>query len=108
MEQIYRVDIPDYCLNFFMKRFSNYPCIIELNNTLITDKIKTYFEKYHIIWFKEYYSENGTINKEEILYEYDSTGIMVYINKNNSIFILTLTTKKNVSEFLINTLKRIK
>lgn len=101
-------ELPQLCLDFFIRKFSTYPSFIEVKDIKIDEKIIKYLDKFHLVWFYDKVLENGKSTTYSRLYEYDSTGIMIYINNNYSIFILTLPSKKSISEFLINTLKRIK
>jgi hypothetical protein len=41
------------------------------------------------------------------LYEYDSTGVLIYRRLETDIFILTTVDKKNVVDYMISQLKRL-
>lgn len=101
----YRINmIPQHCIDLFFKNFNCYPSIIEYNGVTNANK---FLEKYRLVWFKNIIDNVG-VKPLESFYEYDSTGIMVYLNQEGTIFILTTVDRKNVSEFLINSLKKLK
>ena len=107
--------IPEHCIDTFVKKFKIYPSIIEISSQYTTNgddakylNILKYFEKFDLLWFNYYVDDNGNTTLPSRLYMYDSTGIIVYINVQRKIFILTTVDRKNVSEYLINNLKKIK
>jgi hypothetical protein len=107
--------IPEHCIDTFVKKFKIYPSIIEISSQYTTNgddakylNILKYFEKFDLLWFNYYVDDNGNTTLPSRLYEYDSTGIIVYINVQRKIFILTTVDRKSVSEYLINNLKKIK
>jgi hypothetical protein len=99
--------IPQNCIDSFVKKFTMFPSAIKLEGPF-NKKVFKYFEKFHLIWFYSELMNNGEIIKTSSFYEYDSSGIMVYIYGDDSIFILTTPDRNNASEFLINNLKRLK
>lgn len=101
------LEIPQNCIDSFVKKFTMFPSIIKIVG-YIDKKVYKYFEKFHLVWSYSKVINNGEIIKTSSFYEYDSSGIMVYIYGDNTIFILTTPDRNNASEFLINNLKRLK
>lgn len=97
--------IPEHCIEKFQERFKSYPSIIEVGSRQIRLDISKIFSKSLLIWSYDYIESSKLTNREKFI-EYDSTGIMIYINDSKDIFILTTSDKKNVAEFLIHTLTK--
>ena len=53
-------------------------------------------------------NEKGEVLTKDTLYEYDSTGVLLYFKNGTHIFILTKPDKKSIVEFFIHNLKKIK
>lgn len=95
--------IPKNCIERFVERFKIYPSIVEINNT--DNEIEKVISKSQLLWFKQVIKEDGKKNYVKRLYEYDPTGVFVYIKNNTEVFILTTIDRKNVVDFMINNLK---
>lgn len=100
--------IPEHCIKKFEERFKSYPSIIEISEDLPKKDLTKFFSKSELFWFK--YTMNGVGERvsNESFFEYDSSGIMVYINDTHKIFILTTIDRKGVAEYMINGLKNTK
>jgi hypothetical protein len=102
--------IPQNCIDTFIKKFNYYPSIFEIRvHDDVNEKINSFVDKYNLIWFKSIFKPE--LNKSifiERLCEYDPTGILIYQNDSGGLFILTTIDRVNVSEYLINIIKKIK
>jgi hypothetical protein len=95
----------------FEDKFGRKPSITEIDS-LDLESIKTLTSKSYIMWYhKKYFGEISLML--ETIYEYDPTGILIYtklINQNEdekklyNVFILSLNDKKNIVDYVINTL----
>jgi hypothetical protein len=65
-------------------------------------------KKSHLLWYNDFVNENGEVVTKDMLYEYDSTGVLLYFKNGTDIFILTKPDKKSIVEFFIHNLKKIK
>jgi hypothetical protein len=100
--------IPEHCIKKFEERFNTYPSIIEISKDLSKTDVKKFFSKSQLFWFKYNISDEGKKVDRESFFEYDPSGIMIYINKLDEIFILTTIDRAGVAEYMINTLKKTK
>jgi len=102
--------IPQNCIDTFIKKFNYYPSVFEMRvHDDLTEKVNSFVDKYNLLWFKSIFKPE--LNKNvfiERLCEYDSTGILIYQNDSGDLFILTTIDRRNVSEYLINIIKKIK
>ena len=100
--------IPQHCIDLFKEKFNTYPSIVELVISIYDDNFKKILNKSHLLWFEEVFDENGETKPKNNLYEYDSTGVLIYIKENCNIFIMTKVDKKNVVDFTLQQLKKLK
>lgn len=100
--------IPKHCIDIFINKFKFYPSVIEISPENIKGDLIKFLNKFNLLYFEDLIDGDGKNKNINRLYEYDSTGILVYINQDGKIFILTTVDRKSVSEFLINNLKKIK
>ena len=100
--------IPEHCIKKFEERFKTYPSIIEVSKDLSKTDVTKFFSKSQLFWFKYNINDEGKKVDRESFFEYDPSGIMIYINKLDEIFILTTIDRTGVAEYMINTLKKTK
>lgn len=100
--------IPPHCIEIFKERFKTFPSLINIILDKPEEVINNFFKKSHLVWFNTQINDDGKKIEKEKFFEYDSSGIMVYIKGGNQIFILTTIDRLNVAEFTILNLKRIK
>ena len=100
--------IPEHCIKKFEERFKTYPSIIEVSKDLSKTDITKFFSKSQLFWFKYNINDEGKKVDRESFFEYDPSGIMIYIKKLDEIFILTTIDRAGVAEYMINTLKKTK
>lgn len=95
---------PQHCIDKFQERFKKYPSFvnIELGNKDVLDK---FLLKSEDLWVNSIVEDNK-IKKIERLVEYDPTGIFIYLNLSDKIYVTFLTTldRYSVAEFSINKL----
>jgi hypothetical protein len=84
------------------------PSFVEVMPPYLESAIKTVIKKSHLLWYNDFVNENGEVVTKDMLYEYDSTGILLYFKNGTDIFILTKPDKKSIVEFFIHNLKKIK
>jgi hypothetical protein len=101
-------DIPLFCIEMFTKMYGGSPSFVEVMPPYLESAIKTVIKKSHLLWYNDFVNENGEVVTKDMLYEYDSTGIMLYFKNGTDIFILTKPDKKSIVEFFIHNLKKIK
>lgn len=101
-------EIPQNCIDTFKERFGLYPSIIDLRVTPISPKdMDTFLSKSHLLWYEDWINDEYMTLHQGRLYEYDSTGILIYRRMETDIFILTTVDKKNVVDYMISQLKRL-
>lgn len=100
--------IPKHCIQKFIDRFKSYPSIIQINREYIQEDLEKILSKTHMLWSKEIVDSMGKRYYYKRLYEYDSSGIFIYVKTNTLVFILTTVDRKNVADFMINGLKNKK
>lgn len=98
--------IPNHCIESFVKRFNVYPSIIELTIPLRDVKNSGFLKKSETLWFSGKVNEKNEILAEKELIEYDSTGILFYMEGENKLFILTTIGRQDVSKFTVHKLKQ--
>jgi hypothetical protein len=101
-------EIPLFCIEMFVKKYGGPPSFVEVTPPYLESAIKTVIKKSHLLWYNDFVSENGEVQTKDMVYEYDSTGIMLYFKNGTDIFILTKPDKKSIVEFFIHNLKKIK
>jgi len=98
--------IPKHCIKIFKSKFGYHPSIIAVDSEYIKIDINKFFSKSLVIWTYHAINDLGEKIDLEKFMEYDSHGIMIYINRDGNIFILTTQERMNVAEFMISNLKR--
>lgn len=101
------MELPEFSIRWFFTKFNKQPSIIEVvkpYNELIYNSIL----KKEELWFMKKVDTDGNIIGQEKLIEYDASGILIYINSDEKIFILTTPDRKSVAEYTLQTLKKIK
>lgn len=95
----------------FESKFNSFPCISELTN-ISHDTLEKLTSKSHIIWYHKKFYNNQKLNLKT-LFEYDSTGILIYSELNSdenkqtyNVFILSLSIKKSIVDFVINSINK--
>lgn len=99
-------EIPQHCIDIFKEKFNIFPSIVDVHISTYNDNFKKILNKSYLLWYEEVFKENGQIIFKNKLYEYDSTGILIYIKENCNIFILTKVDKKNVVDFILQQLNK--
>jgi hypothetical protein len=96
---------------FFVDKFKTKPSIHEFEE-VHKSLIEQIVSKSYVLWYHKKFIENKNYNFK-VLYEYDSSGILIYTElkmddyKNiYKVFILSLSSKQNIVEFVINTIKK--
>ena len=97
--------IPNHIINKFKEDFKQEPSIITIDPTYIKTDLDKVFRKSRLIWIVEEVDGSGNRTTKSKLLEYDSYGIYVYINLDGKLFILTTIDRKNISDFMVNSLK---
>ena len=92
----------------FIDKFKSYPSVIELNPSKTKESINKFLSKSELIWINEFIGGDDKKHTKEKFVIYDSTGIMIYINEELTLFILTTIDRYEVANFSIQTLKRLK
>lgn len=109
MNSLYNMkEIPQHCIDLFKERFGSYPSMIDYSPVLDKSDVDRLLSKSHLIWYQDYVDNKKDIIPRHKLYEYDSTGIFIYVKYIGKIFILTKVDKKNVVDFTIQQLNKIK
>lgn len=99
--------IPQHCLDIFVNRFGVYPSISEVQppfNSSMEKRIIS--DKYQTIWYDRLVDEDGVKTDRKILKEFDSSGIFLYINEEDVIFILSVSDKEDIVSYTIQQLKK--
>ena len=100
MELIYK-----HCIDLFKEKFDDeYPTIIEIGiDDELIDKIDKLIGKSELVW--GYITKiKGGADKITQFLMYDKKGIMLYIIKNEKIFIMTTVDRLSVTEFTVHNL----
>lgn len=107
--------IPQHCIDIFIKKFDEYPTYYEIPITVFNDKIKDNIDKIisksELVWahiIKNKISEKNNDSEINQLLMYDKSGIMLYVQAKNTIFILTTVDRMNVTEFTVNNILKTK
>ncbi len=100
-------EIPQNCIDIFKERFKTYPSFVEVFPNMKKEDVDKFLGKSHLIWFEDFVTVDYDIKPQHRLYEYDSTGILIYRKSEVGIFILTKVDKKNVVDYLLLQLKRL-
>jgi hypothetical protein len=69
-----------------------------------TDK---FLSKSQLLWFDYFVNDEHKIVKNNRLYEYDATGILILRKSETKIFILTKVDKQNVVDYILLQIKRL-
>ena len=105
METFQFNDIPTHIIDKFKETFKQYPSIIKVNPNYIKTDLDKVFKRSRLIWTCEFINSEGINKTTSKALEYDPNGIFVYINYDDTLFILTTIDRKNVSDFMVNSLK---
>jgi hypothetical protein len=100
--------IPKHCIDIFIEKFGSYPSIIEFNPNKTKESVNKFVNKSEVIWSNEFIDGEGKKTMKEKFVLYDSTGIMIFINEELTLFILTTIDRYGVAEYSIETLKKLK
>jgi len=100
-------EVPQHCIDIFKDRFGSYPSLVEYSPILDKNGVDTFLGKSHLIWYQDFIDEKKDIVPRHKLYEFDSTGILIYVKYIGKIFILTKVDKKNVVDYSLQQLKRL-
>jgi hypothetical protein len=100
-------EIPQHCIDIFKGKFNTYPSVIKVCRRINDDETLKLFSKSHLLWFENKFNVNGDIIPKDKLYEYDSSGILIYLKDDFDIFILTKVDKQNVVDYLLLQIKRL-
>ena len=100
-------EIPQHCIDFFKERFNSYPSIVEIGGNMSKEDINKLLNKSHLLWYEDFVNENYEVKPQHKLYEYDSTGVLIYLKSGTNIFILTKVDKKNMVDYTIQQLKKL-
>ncbi len=100
--------IPKHCIDIFIEKFGSYPSIIEFNPNKTKESIKKFLGKSELIWVNQFITGESKKETLEEFVLYDSTGIMIYINEELTLFILTTIDRYGVADYSIETLKKLK
>lgn len=109
--------IPEHCINIFVNKFNEYPSIVEIpippKKESVVKNIDKLISKSELVW-THIEKFNSLVEDEKIkdeivqLLMYDKSGIMLYIQNNKTIFILTTVDRLNVTEFTVNNMLKTK
>jgi hypothetical protein len=100
-------EIPQHCVDTFKERFGVHPSLVEYSTVLNKTDVDSLLSKSHLIWYQDFIDDNKNVVPRHKLYEYDSTGVLIYIKYVGKIFILTKVDKKNVVDYTLQQLKRL-
>ena len=100
-------EIPQNCIDTFKERFGSYPSVVELHPELSLEDVNKFLSKSYLLWYEDFMNSDNLIIPQHKLYEYDSTGILIYRRLETKIFILTKVDKKNVVDYTLQQLKRL-
>lgn len=98
--------IPSHCIDSFIKRFTVYPSIIEMMVPLRDVINSGFLKKSQTLWFSGQLNEKGNVIPSKELIEYDSTGILFYMEGEDKLFILTTIDRQDVAKFTAHKLKQ--
>ena len=101
-------EIPQNCINIFKERFGVYPSIIEVIPNMTKENLDKFLSKSYLLWYEDIVNIDYEVKPQHKLYEYDSTGVLIYRKSELGIFILTKVDKKNVVDYTLLQLKRLK
>lgn len=100
--------IPKHCIKKFKELYVHHPSVLEvLPNPYAKDKIQTFFSKSRIVWRREYTNSSCIDFIQKKLLDYDPSGIMVYIQNDYHIFILTTEDRMDVAKLTLSRIKKI-
>ena len=101
-------NIPQHCIEIFKDKFGSYPSLVEYSPILSKDDIDRLLRKSELIWYQECIDEKKDLIPRHKLYEYDPSGILIYVKYIGKIFILTKVDKKGVVNYVIQQLNKNK
>jgi hypothetical protein len=100
-------DIPQNCIELFLKRFNDFPSFVEVNQTMSNEDTDKFLSKSHLLWFDYFVNDEHKVVYKDRLYEYDATGIFILRKSQTKIFILTKVDKQNVIDYILLQIKRL-
>ena len=100
-------EIPQNCIDIFKGRFNSYPSVVKVIPTMTKEETDKFLSKSYLLWYEDFVDIDYNIKPQHRLYEYDSTGVLVYLKSETNIFILTKVDKKNMVDYTLQQLKRI-
>jgi hypothetical protein len=101
-------EIPQNCIDAFKEKFKTFPSIVKVHPNMDKEETNKFLGRAYLLWYEDFVTVDYEIKPQHRLYEYDSTGILIYRKSECEIFILTKVDKKNVVEFMLSQLKRLK
>jgi len=99
--------IPQHCIELFLKRFNVLPSFLEVNPTMSNEDTDKFFAKSLLLWFDYFVNDEHKVVYKDRLYEYDATGIFILRKSETKIFILTKVDKQNVIDYVLLQIKRL-
>ena len=100
-------EIPQHCIELFLKRFNALPSFVEVNPTMSNEDTDKFFAKSLLLWFDYFVNDEHKVVYKDRLYEYDATGIFILRKSETKIFILTKVDKQNVIDYVLLQIKRL-
>jgi len=102
-------NIPKHCIDFFKEKFDDeYPTIVEIDiDEELISNVDKLIGKSELIW--GYITKiKGSTDKITQFLLHDKKGIMLYIIKNEKIFIMTTVNRMNLTEYTVNNMLKTK
>ena len=105
--------IPKHCIKKFKELYTSYPSILCLFGNIESDVVNKFFYKSRIVWREEHTDSEGYTKTTRKLIDYDSSGVMVFINDaltidDVTIYLLTTEARMDVAKLTISRLNKIK
>jgi len=91
----------------FKDKYKLFPSIlkIDMNNTP-QNSIERFIDKSNLLFVNKSVIGDKIVEDEKLV-EYDSTGILIYINQGKNIFILSTVNRLNVAEYTLHNLIKL-
>jgi hypothetical protein len=91
----------------FKEKYKLFPSIlkIEMNNAPL-NLIERFIAKSNLLFVNKSVVYDKIVEDEKLV-EYDSTGILIYINQGKNIFILSTVDRLNVAEYTLHNLIKL-
>jgi hypothetical protein len=100
-------EIPQHCIDTFKERFKSHPSVTEIYPSMEKEVVDKLLNKSHLLWYEDFVTVDYQVIPQHRLYEFDSTGVLIYRKTERQIFILTKVDKKNVVDYTLLQLKRL-